>query len=180
MLHVLTFKGIHPRCLVSAALSCPRRLAQTSCPLASPYYSAFLRLSNLPNPVNASGEILTLDLDRGEYFNFATSTATEPTLQIGRLYLEELVQFIEQSPKASLACHWKEFLHLMPQPLCEPNNRPRNWQQLYSLAQVQKSLARIQVLGYDQKMDVYGSLRVTPVSSGYCLGSSKLGHHLRP
>uniref|UniRef100_A0A1B6MCP8 Beta-Casp domain-containing protein n=1 Tax=Graphocephala atropunctata TaxID=36148 RepID=A0A1B6MCP8_9HEMI len=97
---------------------------------------------------------------------------TEPTLQIGRLYLEELVQFIEQSPKASLACHWKEFLHLMPPPLCDSSNRPRNWQQLYSLAQVQKSLARIQVLGYDQKMDVYGSLRVTPVSSGYCLGSS--------
>lgn len=97
--------------------------------------------------------------------------ATEPTLQIGRFFLEELVQYIEQTPKPSLASHWKELLHVLPAPLCD-SLKPRSWQQLYSLAAVHSSLARIQMVGYDEKLDVYGALRVMPVSSGYCLGSS--------
>uniref|UniRef100_A0A1B6CJW2 Beta-Casp domain-containing protein n=1 Tax=Clastoptera arizonana TaxID=38151 RepID=A0A1B6CJW2_9HEMI len=97
--------------------------------------------------------------------------ATEPTLQIGRMYLEELVEYIEQTPKAVLATHWKEMLHLLPSPLSE-SIKPRSWQQLYNTTAVQNSLARVRMLGYDEKRDVYGSLRVTPVSSGYCLGSS--------
>lgn len=97
--------------------------------------------------------------------------ATEPTLQIGKLFLEELVQYIQQTPKASLASRWKEVLHLLPPPLCD-SMKPRSWQHLYSLSAVHNSLARIQVVGYDEKLDVYGCLRVTPVSSGYCLGCS--------
>lgn len=97
--------------------------------------------------------------------------ATEPTLQIGRFFLEELVQYIELTPKASLASHWKEVLHVLPPPLCD-SLKPRSWQQLYSLTDVHSSLARIQIVGYDEKLDVYGALQVMPVSSGYCLGSS--------
>ncbi|XP_063226074.1 integrator complex subunit 9 [Bacillus rossius redtenbacheri] len=97
--------------------------------------------------------------------------ATEPTMQIGRMFLEELVDNIEQMPKSSTASHWKEFLHILPPPLCD-SHRPRTWRQIYSLTAVNKSLARIRMVGYNQKLDVYGALTVMAVSSGYCLGSS--------
>ncbi|CAH0380737.1 unnamed protein product [Bemisia tabaci] len=97
--------------------------------------------------------------------------ATEPTLQIGKFYLEELVQYLEQTPKAALASRWKELLHLLPPPLSE-SFKPRCWKQLYNLTTLSSSLARIQTVGYNEKLDVYGALKVTAVSSGYCLGSS--------
>ncbi|KAI5755524.1 hypothetical protein M8J77_017719 [Diaphorina citri] len=96
--------------------------------------------------------------------------ATEPTLQIGKFYLEELVQYIEKTPKLTSASHWKDISHLIS-PFSE-DIKPRSWRQLYNLQSVYASLARVQMVGYDEKLDVFGSLRVTPVSSGYCLGSS--------
>lgn len=97
--------------------------------------------------------------------------ATEPTLHIGRLFLEELVQHIEQTPKAMLATHWKEQLHVLPPPLCD-SQKPRNWKHIYNMQTVNNSLAKIQMVGYNEKLDVYGALGVMAVSSGYCLGSS--------
>ncbi|KAF6213099.1 hypothetical protein GE061_010814 [Apolygus lucorum] len=97
--------------------------------------------------------------------------ATEPTLQIGKLFLEELVEYLEQTPNKNQAKYWKEILHLLPPPLSD-SFKPRSWRQLYTLGDVKNSLARIKVVGYDEKLDVYGALKVTAVSSGYCLGSS--------
>lgn len=67
------------------------------------------------------------------------------------MYLEELVEYIEQTPKAVLATHWKEMLHLLPAPLSE-SLKPRSWQQLYGTNAVRNSLARVRMLGYDEKM----------------------------
>ncbi|XP_071440808.1 integrator complex subunit 9 [Hetaerina americana] len=97
--------------------------------------------------------------------------ATEPTLQIGRLFMEELVKFVESSPQATSARHWKDLLHLLSLPLSEAD-KPRSWRQIYDTARVNASLARIQMVGYNEQLDVYGALNVMPVSSGYCLGSS--------
>lgn len=76
---------------------------------------------------------------------------TEPTMQIGRLFLEELVEWIEQSPKANIAKHWKEVLHLLPPPLSEAF-KPRSWRHIYNMQQVSSSLSRIQIVGYDEKL----------------------------
>ncbi|RLU21019.1 hypothetical protein DMN91_007635 [Ooceraea biroi] len=97
--------------------------------------------------------------------------ATEPTLQIGRFFMEELVEFIERTPKATMAKHWKEMLHMLPLPLADVV-KPKSWRQIYSVSAVNSALSHIQMVGYDQKLDVYGALTVTPISSGYCLGSS--------
>ena len=97
--------------------------------------------------------------------------ATEPTLQIGRFFMEELVQYIEQTPRATLAKNWKEMLHVLPQPLAD-SLKPKTWEHVYSMAAVNAALSNIQMVGYDQKLDIYGALTVTPISSGYCLGSS--------
>lgn len=68
-----------------------------------------------------------------------------------RLFLEELVDFVEQSPKPNVAKYWKEILHLLPLPLCN-SFKPHTWKQLYSLAQVHSSLTRVQMISYDQKI----------------------------
>lgn len=77
--------------------------------------------------------------------------ATEPTLQIGRFFMEELVEFIEQTPKATQAKHWKEMLHMFPSPLTDVI-KPKSWRQIYSTAAVNSALSNIQLVGYDQKL----------------------------
>ncbi|CAH1979174.1 unnamed protein product [Acanthoscelides obtectus] len=97
--------------------------------------------------------------------------ATEPTLQIGRLLLEELVIYIEQCPKCNFASQWKNFVHKCPYPLNEAF-KPKSWKQIYNMNNVNASLSRIQMVGYNEKIDLYGALQVIPASSGYCLGSA--------
>lgn len=100
--------------------------------------------------------------------------ATEPTLQIGRFYLEELVQWLEGGGAAGAggaARRWKELLHVLPPPLAHAA-RPRAWRRLFSGAAVARALARVRVVGYDERVDVYGALDATAVSSGFCLGSA--------
>lgn len=74
--------------------------------------------------------------------------ATEPTLQIGRFYLEELGSWL------ALAA------------------RPRAWRRLFAREHIARALARVRVVGYDERVDVYGALDATAVSSGFCLGSA--------
>jgi integrator complex subunit 9 len=106
-------------------------------------------------------------------------------------FLEELVEHIEAAPKANIAKSWKEMLHVLPQPLSNiflswnvlqiilifffyegDAFKPKSWKHLFNIEAVNKCLSRVQMTGYDQKLDVYGALQVTPVSSGFCLGSS--------
>uniref|UniRef100_A0A452EEI3 Integrator complex subunit 9 n=1 Tax=Capra hircus TaxID=9925 RepID=A0A452EEI3_CAPHI len=80
-----------------------------------------------------------------------TVYATEPTVQIGRLLMEELVNFIERVPKAQSASLWKNK---------DIQRRCYTMQEVNSL------------VGYSQKIELFGAVQVTPLSSGYALGSS--------
>ncbi|RXG67625.1 Integrator complex subunit 9 [Armadillidium vulgare] len=95
---------------------------------------------------------------------------TEPTMQIGRLFMEELVTFIDRSPKAKHAYHWKNNLRILPQPLNEAKSA-KAWQLAYNMKAVNESLSHVQIVAYNEKIDVCGALKVTAVSSGFCLGS---------
>ncbi|KAF9803332.1 hypothetical protein SFRURICE_007178 [Spodoptera frugiperda] len=101
--------------------------------------------------------------------------ATEPTLQIGRFYLEELAEWVSGGAGgaggAGAARRWKELLHVLPAPLALAA-RPRSWRRLFSAAALSRALARVRVVGYDERVDVYGALDATAVSSGFCLGSA--------
>ncbi|XP_038207848.1 integrator complex subunit 9 [Zerene cesonia] len=97
--------------------------------------------------------------------------ATEPTLQIGRFYLEELSEWLSGGGGGGAARRWKELVHLLPPPLALAS-RPRAWRRLFSPAALARSLARVRVVGYDERLDIYGALDATPVSSGFCLGSA--------
>lgn len=95
--------------------------------------------------------------------------ATEPTLQIGRFYLEELCRWAEGG--TDRARRWKEVLHLLPQPLADAS-KPKSWRRLYTRRAMNAALARVRVVGYDEDVDIYGALKATAVSSGFCLGSA--------
>ncbi|XP_064127973.1 integrator complex subunit 9 isoform X2 [Loxodonta africana] len=102
-----------------------------------------------------------------------TVYATEPTLQIGRLLMEELVNFIERVPKAQSASLWKnkDVQRLLPSPLKDAVE-VSTWRRCYSMQEVNSALSKIQLVGYSQKIELFGAVQVTPLSSGYALGSS--------
>ncbi|KGL82968.1 Integrator complex subunit 9, partial [Tinamus guttatus] len=102
-----------------------------------------------------------------------TVYATEPTVQIGRLLMEELVNSIERVPKAQSASMWKnkEVQRLLPAPLKDAVEVSM-WRKCYTMPEVNAALSKIQMVGYSQKIELFGAVQVTPLSSGYALGSS--------
>uniref|UniRef100_A0A1B8Y7R8 Integrator complex subunit 9 n=1 Tax=Xenopus tropicalis TaxID=8364 RepID=A0A1B8Y7R8_XENTR len=102
-----------------------------------------------------------------------TVYATEPTVQIGRLLMEELVNFIERVPKAQSATLWKhkDVQRLLPVPLKDAVE-VFTWRKCYTMQEVNAALSKIQLVGYSQKIELFGAVQVTPLSSGYALGSS--------
>lgn len=98
---------------------------------------------------------------------------TEPTMHIGRLYMEELVDYVEKIPKLNRASYWKDpsnFKHLTSG-LQEAVSSALSWRQCYSASAVHESIHQVQVVAFDESKEVFGGLKVTAVSSGYCIGS---------
>ncbi|KAG7255340.1 hypothetical protein CRUP_010145 [Coryphaenoides rupestris] len=95
-----------------------------------------------------------------------TVYATEPTLQIGRLLMEELVNFMERVPKAQSASCWKnkELQRMLPGPLKDAAE-VWAWKKCYSMPEVNSALSKVQ-------LELFGAVQVSPLSSGYSLGSS--------
>uniref|UniRef100_A0A3B3DJD3 Integrator complex subunit 9 n=1 Tax=Oryzias melastigma TaxID=30732 RepID=A0A3B3DJD3_ORYME len=102
-----------------------------------------------------------------------TVYATEPTLQIGRLLMEELVNFMERVPKAQSATSWKnkDMQRMLPGPLKDAVD-VWTWKRCYGMQEVNSALSRVQLVGYSQKVELFGAVQVSPLSSGYSLGSS--------
>ncbi|XP_057372605.1 integrator complex subunit 9-like [Daphnia carinata] len=96
--------------------------------------------------------------------------ATEPTLQIGRLYMEELVHYLERTPKTQRSSRWKQVLQSLPPPL-NAALRPNDWRKVYSMKAINAALAKVRMVGFNEKIDICGALTVMAVSSGYSLGS---------
>ncbi|XP_077925597.1 integrator complex subunit 9 isoform X3 [Halichoerus grypus] len=89
-----------------------------------------------------------------EYTGFSgTVYATEPTVQIGRLLMEELVNFIERVPKAQSASLWKnkDIQRLLPSPLKDAVE-VSTWRRCYTMQEVNSALSKIQLVGYSQKI----------------------------
>ncbi|XP_062912556.1 integrator complex subunit 9 [Mobula hypostoma] len=102
-----------------------------------------------------------------------TVYSTEPTMQIGRLLMEELVNFMERVPKPQSATLWKnqEMFRHLPAPLKDAVE-VLTWRRCYTMAEVNLALSKVQLVGYSQKIELFGAVQITPLSSGYCLGSS--------
>uniref|UniRef100_A0A8C6WNK5 Integrator complex subunit 9 n=1 Tax=Neogobius melanostomus TaxID=47308 RepID=A0A8C6WNK5_9GOBI len=95
-----------------------------------------------------------------------TVYATEPTLQIGRLLMEELVNFMERVPKPPSATCWKnkEIQRQLPGPLKDAVD-VWMWKKCYTMQEVNSALSKVQ-------LELFGAVQVSPLSSGYSLGSS--------
>eukprot|EP00118_Oscarella_pearsei_P013716 m.112178 g.112178 ORF g.112178 m.112178 type:complete len:302 (+) comp37437_c0_seq49:340-1245(+) len=98
--------------------------------------------------------------------------ATEPTIQLGRQMMLELVNMVERVTKPSVSSEWKSdsFRGLLPPPLVTAHN-VTSWRSLYNETDVNNCLSKVQSIGYSQKIDLYGSAQLIALSSGYCLGS---------
>lgn len=96
---------------------------------------------------------------------------TEPTLLIGRQFMEELVTYIERTPKPRTATKWKQQAFKFAQLPSLDFGKPRSWRQLYNMQDINSSLSKVKVVGFAEKVDVFGMVQVSAVSSGYCLGS---------
>ena len=99
---------------------------------------------------------------------------TEPCLHFGRLFMEETIEFIERSSSDSRKNRnlWKDMPRdLLPPPLNDAIN-PRAWKTIYSRKQMEACLSKVTLVGFSEKKDIFGLLTVSPISSGYCIGSS--------
>lgn len=102
--------------------------------------------------------------------------ATEPTLQIGRyykpllktgifnnavfkflrLYMEELVHYLERTPKSLRSSKWKQIVQSLPPPL-NGALRPQDWKRIYSMKAVNASLAKVRMVGFNEKIVIHFS-----------------------
>lgn len=83
--------------------------------------------------------------------------ATEPTLQIAKQFMEEMVKYIERTPKAKQASIWKKphIYKQIPLPFnadVSHNNKPYSWKPIYSLKEMNSSLSKIKVVGFSEKI----------------------------
>lgn len=108
-----------------------------------------------------------------EYSNFSGSIyATEPTIKIGKMIMEELVEYINRVPKRKRAAFWKsvDMRKLLPSPLKEVAHLS-SWRSCYSKQDIQSCISRIKPAAFSENLSLFGALKLTPLSSGYCLGS---------
>ena len=96
--------------------------------------------------------------------------ATEPSVLLGRIFMEEMLEYLGRAPRHYQATKWKTVLSQLPPPFCDLKD-VRSLRTLYTKEVMEASLAKVQMVGYNEKMSIFGLLDVCPVSSGYCLGS---------
>ena len=99
--------------------------------------------------------------------------ATEPTVQFARHYIDEMLEYIERTPKTKEANRWKAKNVLMQLPLVVgvEGMRPHLWKKIYNAKQVSNCFSKVKAVSYNEKLDIFGAFEVQAVSSGYLIGS---------
>lgn len=103
---------------------------------------------------------------------------TEPTLHFGRLFMEETIEFLEQcSPKLSNTGSssmpvWKSACQHLPGNLQSIVSVCKTWRKIYSKSHIEACLSKVTLVGFSEQKDIFGLVKVSPVSSGFCIGSS--------
>lgn len=97
--------------------------------------------------------------------------ATDPTIQLGKLMMEELVEYFGRSQLDPADPVWKQQTGGVRDWMSTVTDNPKHWRSLYSLDEVRKCINRIHVIAFRERIDLFGRLRVSAHSSGYCIGS---------
>ena len=101
---------------------------------------------------------------------------TEPTLHFGRLFMEETIEFLEQRSSKSTQDlgsmpTWKSTSNL-PGNLAHISGICKTWKKTYSREQIESCLSKVTLVGFSEQKDIFGLVTVSPVSAGFCIGSS--------
>ncbi|XP_064382398.1 integrator complex subunit 9-like isoform X2 [Halichondria panicea] len=99
--------------------------------------------------------------------------ATEPTMHFGRQLMEELSYYFYRSPTNNTSTKWQDdrVWSALPEGQLKDASDYISWKELYSDEEIGKAIAKVTPVSYSQKIDLFGSLEATPISSGFCLGS---------
>eukprot|EP01135_Chromosphaera_perkinsii_P001768 Nk52_evm37s210 gene=Nk52_evmTU37s210 len=108
--------------------------------------------------------------------------ATEPSLQLGKLLMEELYDFLSVHTASSTVGRSTDMdgAGLNGNSKLEPQFSSSSasstalqhlWANIYSLCDIEQALQRVQMVSYGQQLNLFNILTVTPHSSGYCIGS---------
>uniref|UniRef100_A0A915Q0A4 Beta-Casp domain-containing protein n=1 Tax=Setaria digitata TaxID=48799 RepID=A0A915Q0A4_9BILA len=106
-----------------------------------------------------------------EETNFAGAIyATEPTLQLGRLVIEELLDFFDRVDRGERDDTWKNPALFMSFPNV-PASDPREWKPFYTREQMENCLAKVQRISFRESINIHGAATIAAYSSGYSIGS---------
>ena len=92
--------------------------------------------------------------------------------------MEETIEFLEQCSARSSASSplnmpiWKSYSQYLPGNLQNIASQCKTWKKIYSRQQIESCLSKITLVGFSEQKDIFGLIKVSPVSSGYCIGSS--------
>ncbi|VBB30081.1 unnamed protein product [Acanthocheilonema viteae] len=96
--------------------------------------------------------------------------ATDPTLQLGRLVMEELLDFFDRVDREERDQSWKNPALFMSFPNV-PTSDPREWRPFYSREQMENCLTKVQRISFRESINIHGAATVAAYSSGYSIGS---------
>ena len=94
---------------------------------------------------------------------------TEPCLHFGRLFMEETIEYIERSiTPAREKKAWKNLVSQLPPPL-NTVQLQHQWKAIYTRSEMEASLAKVTLVGFSEKKDVFGLLTGTLLFLLFCL-----------
>ena len=128
--------------------SIQRMLTQFSCRimLACWHYRSLLKEQSLTVVFMLQNQLFRLG---GNYLSKHNNTFV--TCIISRLYMEELVHYLENSPKSKRTSRWKRIVECLPAPLSSAL-RPEDWKEIYSLKGINAALAKVRMVGFNEKI----------------------------
>ncbi|KPM09755.1 integrator complex subunit 9-like protein, partial [Sarcoptes scabiei] len=102
-----------------------------------------------------------------------TIYATQPTIILGELFMEELNSSIAKNPKIKKATHWKNSTVLTQifSPEFVESINLGELQTIYTMDEIHDTILKIKSVSFNEKINMFGILTAHAVSSGYCLGS---------
>ena len=65
--------------------------------------------------------------------------------------MEELVHYLERTPKNQRSQKWKQIVQLLPPPLSEAL-RPYEWKKIYSMKLINSALSKVRMVGFNEKI----------------------------
>jgi integrator complex subunit 9 len=65
--------------------------------------------------------------------------------------MEELVHYLERTPKNQRSQKWKQIVQLLPPPLSEAL-RPNEWKKIYSMKSINSALSKVRMVGFNEKI----------------------------